>query len=199
MLSFQRSVSGNIVAHFLSIIYLFIFPLISFIFLVSLNSEDCQGLSRAMWRQGPFLRDASTRQMGRAVKSTPPATPQPWRQYLRLLQRFHFCRRKGFEKFDGGNKGLAGGRLGKKRNLFLAGRRLTGLGVARILCKKESRKCDVNTSSPLFFRAKRHFLPLIPGIFFLRALLAAPSCALPWWQAELAAPCGFHPLLVLEC
>ena len=50
-----------------------------------------------------------------------------------------------------------------------------------------------------FFRAKRHFLPLIPGIFFLRALLAAPSCALPWWQAELAAPCGFHPLLVLEC
>ena len=110
-----------------------------------------------MWRQGPFLRDASTRQMGRAVKSTPPTTPQPWRQYLRLLQRFHFCKRKGFEKFDGGNKGLAGGRLGKKRNLFLAGRRLTGLGVARILCKKESRKCDVNTSSPLFFRAKEAF------------------------------------------
>ena len=101
--------------------------LLSFIFLVSLSPADCQGLSRAMCgqHQGPFLRRCRDRLMGRVnPPSCHTATAEPRHKIqLNFVKALSFLsEERGFETFDGGNKGLGGGwdKPGKKWNACLS-------------------------------------------------------------------------------
>ena len=70
--------------------------------------------------QGPFLRRCRHRLMGRA---NPPLLPHGnSTTFSSTLFKLFFRRNRGFETFDGGNKGLGGGRgkPGKKWNACLS-------------------------------------------------------------------------------
>ena len=75
-----------------------------------------------------------------------------------------------------------------------ASSRPTGLGVGKIVCKKQSRKCDVHASSSPSSKQRDSFcLPFLEFSFLVHFFSA--SCASPWQAGQagrLAAPRGFH-------
>ena len=62
----------------------------------------------------------------------------------------------------------------------LATSRPTVLGLGRIVCKKESRKCDVHAFSLPSSKQTRPFLSHISRIFSLWPFLGQASCARVW-------------------
>ena len=99
--------------------------ILSFIFLVSLNSADCQGPSRDMcWAARPISPTMPAPTNGACQPSCHTATAHPGHTIrLNFVKALPLLpEERGFETFDGGNKGLGGGsgKLGKKWNVLLA-------------------------------------------------------------------------------